>query len=60
MFLMIEYGIGGRMTEATHRYAEANNEHLPDYNPTKPSNHRMYLDANNLYGNSSASRTVTI
>ncbi|CAN7940762.1 unnamed protein product [Ixodes pacificus] len=49
MFLMIEKGIRGGMTGVTHRYAEANNKYLPDYNPTKPSNYLLYLDANNLY-----------
>ncbi|CAN7945621.1 unnamed protein product [Ixodes pacificus] len=31
-------------------FPEANNKYLPDYDPTKPSNYLMYLDANPLYG----------
>ena len=34
----------------THRYAQANNHYLSDYNPEKPSTFITYQDANNLYG----------
>ena len=32
------------------RYVKANNKYFKDYNKNKPSNHLLYLDANNLYG----------
>lgn len=34
----------------THRHAEANNEYVPGYDPSKDIEYIMYLDANNLYG----------
>jgi len=48
---MIARGVRGGVSMITHRYAKANNQHLPDYDPTKPSEYLIYLDANNLYGN---------
>jgi hypothetical protein len=30
--------------------AKANNRYVPDYDPSQPSSHVTYLDANNLYG----------
>ncbi|XP_060855401.1 uncharacterized protein LOC132933542 [Metopolophium dirhodum] len=32
------------------RYAKANNEKTPDYDPTKPKSWLVYQDCNNLYG----------
>ena len=32
------------------RHAVANNQHLSDFDPSKPSNYLWYIDANNLYG----------
>ena len=34
----------------SHRYAEANNKYLKEYNPEKPTTFVTYQDANNLYG----------
>jgi hypothetical protein len=34
----------------SHRHAKANNRYVPDYDPSQPSSHVTYLDANNLYG----------
>ena len=40
----------GGVSTVFHRYAEANNKYLDDYDSTKPSSYITYLDANNLYG----------
>ncbi|KAE9530102.1 hypothetical protein AGLY_011564 [Aphis glycines] len=50
MLLMIEKGIRGGLTQASMRYAKANNEKTPDYDPTKPKSWLIYQDCNNLYG----------
>ncbi|XP_060868899.1 uncharacterized protein LOC132943807 isoform X2 [Metopolophium dirhodum] len=50
MLLMIEKGIRGGLTQASMRYAKANNEKTPDYDPTKPKSWLVYQDCNNLYG----------
>ena len=49
MLLMVEKGIGGGMCHAIHRYAEANNKYMKNYD-RKESSYIQYLDANNLYG----------
>ena len=48
MFLMIESGIRGCICQSIHRYAEANNKYMKNYNKNIPLSHLMYLDANNL------------
>ena len=51
MFLMFEKGIrGGFSGVLGSRHVKTNNKYLGDYNPEKPSNYLLYLDANNLYG----------
>ena len=51
MLLMFERGIQGGITQAVHRYAEANNKYMSDkFNPKEESSFLQYLDANNLYG----------
>ena len=50
MYLMVESGIRGGVSMITKKFAEANNPYLDDYDPSKPVNYLMYLDANNLYG----------
>ena len=50
MLLIIEKGIKGRICQATHRYAKANNKYTKNYNKNIDSSYIEYLDANNLYG----------
>ena len=51
MLLMFERGTRGGITEAVHRYAEANNKYMGDkFIPKEDSNYLQYLDVINLYG----------
>ncbi|XP_056645117.1 uncharacterized protein LOC130450634 [Diorhabda sublineata] len=50
MILFMEKAIRGGVSMCCNRYSEANNEYLPNYNPSKPSKSLLYLDVNNLYG----------
>ena len=48
--LMVEKGTRGRICQARHRYAKANNKYMNCYNKCPELIYLMYLDANNLYG----------
>ena len=50
MLLIVEKGIRGRIFQAVHRYAKANNKHMKNYDGNNESSYMMYLDANNLFG----------
>ncbi|XP_025018370.1 uncharacterized protein LOC112539813 [Tetranychus urticae] len=50
MFLMVEKGIRGGPTSVVKRHVRANNQYLPDYDPSKQTSFLLYLDVNNLYG----------
>ena len=50
MLLTYEKGIRGGICNKVHRYAEANNKYIENYDKNKESSFRMYVDANNLYG----------
>ena len=51
MLLMFERGIIGGITQAVHRYAQANNKYMGDnFSPEEDSSFLQYLDASNLYG----------
>jgi hypothetical protein len=50
MILFFEKGLRGGLCQVSHRFAEANNRYMSDYDPQSESSFIMYLDANNLYG----------
>ena len=51
MFRMLDSNLRGGISTITKRYARANNPRLGAlYDPSKPTSHIMYWDANNLYG----------
>ncbi|XP_057296278.1 uncharacterized protein LOC130625239 [Hydractinia symbiolongicarpus] len=51
MFLFMEKGIRGGLTQAVHRHAKANNKYMGvRYKTTEETSYLQYLDANNLYG----------
>ena len=49
MLLMIEKGIRGGICHTIHRYTEANNNYMENYDKNKESSYLMYLDADNNY-----------
>ena len=50
MLLLVENGIRGGLSQATQRYAKANNKYLKNYDKNNESPYIAVLDANNLYG----------
>ena len=50
MLLMFEKGVRGGISQICHRYSEANNKYMKNYDKTKDDIYLLYLDANNLYG----------
>ena len=50
MHLFVERGMRGGISMVSKRYAKVNNPLVPEYDPSKPKQFIMYLDANNLYG----------
>ena len=50
MLLMIEEGIRGGMCQSVHRYANANNKYMKNYDKKIESSYLTYSDASNLYG----------
>ena len=49
MLLMVGKGTRGGRCDAIHRYAEANNKYMKNYDKNKES-YLTYFDANNLFG----------
>ena len=49
MLFMVEKEIRGRICNAIHRYAKANNKFMKNFDKNKESLYIQYLDANNLY-----------
>ena len=50
MYLFIEKGLRGGISDIAKRCSKANNKHMKNYDPKKPSKYISYLDMNNLYG----------
>ena len=49
MLMTFEKGIRGGITQAVHRYTQANHQYINDFNESEESTFLQYLDANNLY-----------
>ena len=49
-YQLIEKGMREGTSYIAHRYGEANNKHMSNYEAEKTSKYLMYLHANNLYG----------
>ena len=50
MLLIVEEGIRAGICHAFHRYAQANNKYIKDYDKNKDSSYLKCWDANNSYG----------
>ena len=50
MYLFVEKRLRGGVSYIVKRHSKANNKHIKNYDPAKPSKYISYLDMNNLYG----------
>ena len=49
IYLFIEHAKRGGMSFIGHRFAQANNKYMKDFDPINESSYLMYFDANSLY-----------
>ena len=59
MYSFFESVIRGGISQVTKRFSKANNKYMKIYDKTKPNIFLMYLDANNLYGDSMKGKLPT-
>ena len=59
MYSFFESAIRGGISQVTKRFSKANNKYMKIYDKTKPNIFLMYLDANNLYGDSMMGKLPT-
>ena len=50
IYLFVEKGMRGGISDIAKKYSKANNKYMNFYDVNEPSKSIMYLDANNLYG----------
>ena len=50
MYQFVMKGVRGGLSFICKRKSEANVPQMPGYDPTQPTKHIIYMDANNLYG----------
>jgi hypothetical protein len=50
MYLFVESGIRGGISQISKRHGVANNKYMKNYDKSKEDSYIVYLDANNLYG----------
>ena len=50
IYLFVEKGMRGGISDIAKKYSKAKNKYMKFYDVNEPSKSIMYLDANNLYG----------
>ena len=50
IYLFVEKGMRGGISDIAKKYSKANNKYMNFYDVNEPTKSIMYLDANNLYG----------
>ena len=59
MYIFFEKGTKGGVSYISSRYGKAKNKYLKSYDLKQKSEHIIYLDANNLYGNAMSKFLLT-
>ena len=50
IYLFFDSGLKSGISQISHRYAEADNKYLINYDESEEDSYILYLDDNNLYG----------